>query len=158
MNFNPEFLEYLDGEFALAVREVIADRLGLSLPDIPVFCFADEVLGEHNPIGEAGENETLIRVKAREDGTPYAINVDPNAIEVQASIFLACKDDIAELAIQDGCSEQEVQRGLIWGAGFEVVARSLLQTVNPGANSDEFRTIRELAKIRLGLKSYSSKE
>lgn len=158
MRFNPEFLSFLSDDFGTSVREVIAERLQFPVSEIPVFQFDDEVPGEQNSVSSFGNTSTLIRTKAREDGTVYAMRVNPSAIKAQAELFLAQTEQISGLATKYAVSTEEIRASLIQGAGFDVVVRSLLQAVNSTADDDEFVTVRELAKTRIGLESRSSQE
>lgn len=109
MKFNPEFLDLLSREFATAARQVLAQRLQLALTDIPTICFDEEVPGDVNMAKSIGQTETLLRVKSRPDGSPYAVRVNPSAIEAQASLFLADEHEIERVAQLYGASEQDIR-------------------------------------------------
>ena len=159
MKFNSEFLDFLSGQFANAAREVLAERLLLPLAEIPLLHFDEEVPGDMNKVKGIVGSQTLLRVKSRpEDGSPYAVRVNPSAIEAQANLFLAQEDEIARVAQLYDIPESDIKASLIQGAGFDVVVRSLLQVVNSTADFDELVTVREVAKQRLGLESRTPKE
>lgn len=151
MKFNPEFLEFLSGNFATAARRVLAERFQIPVVEIPTIIFDDEVPGEPNVVRGLGESETLLRVLSRDDGSPYAIRVNPIAIEAQANIYLAEEEEIRRIAALYKTTEQVIKHSLIQGAGFDVVVRSLLQVVSVEASLDDQVAIREQAKQKTGL-------